>query len=336
MENDDTKEIEELQKQASRETWIALGAGIPIVILVWVIAWCLLWWRFAPDSDDFCEKSALALSLLECSESVASVEVLKLMDEPKWVEAGTFGDMFGCLNTLLTGFAFAGLIATLCRERANMRVSRKMFEIQEKHYREQQMVTLKRELDAALFRYAEFMNTLLKEIPDGQIDNVVANMKKMPDFLQRYRDAKIDCKEIADNINELRGILNYYVKVRMIFISWVKRIESQEELHNDLKAQNNHIGRLWNIHASSQMFMIYLSSALCVPEDDSEWLIMDKYFSNFYGVKMFFRTCKYDAVCKDVFMSLLHADNDKYNAYLALETSVVEKTINRVLSQHNS
>lgn len=45
-------------------------------------------------------------------------------------ERGTFGDMFGSINTIFSGFAFGGIIYTIYQQRAEFRLQREEFRLQ--------------------------------------------------------------------------------------------------------------------------------------------------------------------------------------------------------------
>src|SRR5687768_2418352 len=50
-------------------------------------------------------------------------------------ESGTFGDTFGAINALFTGFAFAGLIITIIMQRDQLELQRKELKLQRKELR---------------------------------------------------------------------------------------------------------------------------------------------------------------------------------------------------------
>lgn len=334
MDNEDTKEIEILQKKAATESWIALGFGILGVFAVWVITWSVLWWCFSPSGDDFYEKASLAWTLIQSSDGASTAEILKILDEPKWIEAGTFGDMFGCLNTLLTGFAFAGLVATLIRERGNMRVERKKFEIQEKHYKEQQREALKKELDASMFHYAEYIRLLLKDIPEEEYKKVMDNVRAVPEMLEKLREKKIPYTKLTEKMNEMRSGINSYAEPHLIFSSWIDRIENIDDLKDVPSVKCDYIARLWKMNKSNHMFIVYLCCALDAPDTDNVWGVLKNSFSDFSGVRMFFSTYKYDDLSKDVLFSILQADQYNASARVSLEEKVVKKVIIEVFARH--
>ena len=50
----------------------------------------------------------------------------KFIDEP--TNQGTFGDMFGAVNALFSGLAFAGLIVTLLYQKEELKLQREEYE----------------------------------------------------------------------------------------------------------------------------------------------------------------------------------------------------------------
>lgn len=65
---------------------------------------------------------------------------------PKWydaqsLEAGTFGDMFGAVNALFSGLAFAGLIYTITVQRQELALQREAIEMQTEELKLQRIET---------------------------------------------------------------------------------------------------------------------------------------------------------------------------------------------------
>lgn len=46
-----------------------------------------------------------------------------------WGDRGAFGDMFGAINALFSGLAFAGIIFTILRQREELKLQRKELEL---------------------------------------------------------------------------------------------------------------------------------------------------------------------------------------------------------------
>lgn len=139
----------------SKTTVIAIFAG---VILIWVVSW-------------------LGISqYFQCHE-----------------ERGTFGDMFGAVNALFSGLAFAGLIITLLYQkeelklqreelkqtRAELKGQKREFEIQNKTLKQQQFSTT----------FFQLLNAVQKNIDNLEII-----------FSNSYRARGLECFREANNV----------------------------------------------------------------------------------------------------------------------------------------
>ena len=51
---------------------------------------------------------------------------------PSWSDRGTFGDMFGGINTLFSGLAFAGIIFTIFQQHKELKLQSKELQLQRK------------------------------------------------------------------------------------------------------------------------------------------------------------------------------------------------------------
>lgn len=95
---------------------------------------------------------------------------------PTWygkteLEAGTFGDMFGAVNALFSGLAFAGLIYTILLQREDLKIQRKSFDNQFKEL-QHQVENTKRQLE--LTKYQSYQDTLryLFQVKAKAIENI--------------------------------------------------------------------------------------------------------------------------------------------------------------------
>ncbi|WP_338706512.1 hypothetical protein [Paenibacillus amylolyticus] len=72
----------------------------------------------------------LLIVVLIISMWAASWYYIPLIYSNEELEAGTFGDMFGAVNALFSGLAFAGLIYTIAVQRQELRAQSKSIEMQ--------------------------------------------------------------------------------------------------------------------------------------------------------------------------------------------------------------
>ena len=100
-------------KQNNKETksrlWIWIVVAIGVVLVLWGLNWC---------------------------------GVSNFINEP--TNQGTFGDMFGAVNALFSGLAFAGLIITLLYQREELKLQREELQETRKELKEQNK-TMKRQ-----------------------------------------------------------------------------------------------------------------------------------------------------------------------------------------------
>lgn len=78
---------------------------------------------------------------------ISGVIIIKYL--PTWSDRGTFGDLFGTVNALFSGLAFAGLIYTIYLQRKELDNTNKEVEITKKEQYEQlKLITLNSKLSA--------------------------------------------------------------------------------------------------------------------------------------------------------------------------------------------
>lgn len=150
-------------KQNNKETksrlWIWIVVAIGVVLVLWGLNWC---------------------------------GVSKFINEP--TNQGTFGDMFGAVNALFSGLAFAGLIITLLYQREELKLQREELQETRKELKEQNK-TMKRQ---------RFENTFFNMLSLQQ--EIVANLSVESKEVNRAEVVK--GREVFEKIYE--GI-NVYV-----------------------------------------------------------------------------------------------------------------------------
>lgn len=332
MENIEIDEIEKMNSQTEKRFRLALHIGIIGTVVLWAIVWLCNWWCFAPSKSDFIEK----IRFIALSGGDNSSAMLNLLDEPSWIEAGTFGDMFGCLNALFTGFAFAGLVATIILEKNNMRVAKKIIEIQEKHYQRQQKDSLKKELEEALFRHAEYMHSLLKDIneyefmPAKLTPHIENFSKKLHDAIEN--EANLDA--FYDDVTALRRIFNSFAEYCITYFSWVDRIFGMAALSDDEKEE--YAERLWKMNPRICRVVICLSFAMAGLLKDKVMMKLYNRFSSETGVKSFYVTYGFSEFDKKALNALLEVNSITQPLYVDISKSDVIRVLNAISSSSNS
>ncbi|QDH23467.1 putative phage abortive infection protein [Saccharibacillus brassicae] len=92
-------------------------------------------------------------------------------------DRGTFGDMFGSINTLFSGFAFGGIIYTIYQQRAEFRLQREELRLQREEVaranealQEQVKVTNVQRFESTFFNMIDLHNNLVKELVVSEED----------------------------------------------------------------------------------------------------------------------------------------------------------------------
>lgn len=134
---DDKKPNKKNQTASSFKCWWWVFWGIGAVVLICVLYACLLCFYFTPSQTDFLDRVGVVSALVDFTEGNVPIDVSKCIEESQWIEIGTFGDMFGALNTFFTGCAFVGLLITIHLQRYEMKETREEFEEQTKQLENQ-------------------------------------------------------------------------------------------------------------------------------------------------------------------------------------------------------
>ena len=74
----------------------------------------------------------ILIALVLFIQSIAWILIITIL--PKWTERGSFGDMFGAVNTLFSGLAFASIVYAIFLQRADLKVQSDVLAQQKKDY----------------------------------------------------------------------------------------------------------------------------------------------------------------------------------------------------------
>lgn len=117
-------------------------------------------------------------------------------------ERGTFGDMFGAVNALFSGLAFAGLIITLILQRRELALQRDELEQTRNEFVEQNKTMKRQRFENTFFNlmslHQHITDNLEYECPDGA-DHFTANGREV--FKKFYLE--------KDNFDGSRGVKGY-------------------------------------------------------------------------------------------------------------------------------
>lgn len=95
----------------------------------------------------------------------------KFIDEP--TNQGTFGDMFGAVNALFSGLAFAGLIATLLYQREELKLQRKELNDQKLEFREQNKTLKRQRFENTFFNMLSLQQEIVANISFDEVKTII-------------------------------------------------------------------------------------------------------------------------------------------------------------------
>ncbi len=128
--------------------------------------------------------------------------ILTIIFIDQWSDRGTFGDLFGAVNALFSGLAFAALIYTIILQRDEIKTNREEIVLNRKELakasklqQKAQQVLIQQVEQTHLSAKMNAMRTLV-----DYYNNQIANPKSLPDTIER---AKVKRKKIIHLIDEL-------------------------------------------------------------------------------------------------------------------------------------
>lgn len=160
---------------------------------------------------------------------------------PKWygkegLEAGTFGDMFGAVNALFSGLAFAGLIYTIAVQRQELSLQRESIEMQTEELKLQRQETARsaNELEdqRKLMNFQIVLNTLNGMLSTKKEAQRTASSGNR-DSVLAFRDVIIN-KNNASWIERERHDFNDYLAVFFGILRYILKSDLDENQKKDL------------------------------------------------------------------------------------------------------
>ncbi len=121
---------------------------------------------------------------------------------PDWSTRGTFGDMFGAVNALFSGFAFAGLIYTIILQREEIKMNRKEITLNRK------------ELKKATLAQQQSQEALKEQVKQTHLSAKINAMSTVINYYnsqvsnptnkeETIENAKIKRRKLINNIDDL-------------------------------------------------------------------------------------------------------------------------------------
>lgn len=154
----------------NKKTWI-LTKMIILVLVVWIVSAMLIIWQI-----------------------------------DNWSDRGTFGDLFGAVNALFSGLAFAGLIYTIVLQKRELALQRS--EIAQNRVELKKTATSQKHAEKALFEQVEQMKISAKLNALNTIINYyniqIANVNNPEEIILKARERRRETiKEIDQLINRI-------------------------------------------------------------------------------------------------------------------------------------
>lgn len=120
----------------------------------------------------------------------------------QWSDRGTFGDLFGAVNALFSGLAFAALIYTIILQRDEIKANREEIVLNRKELakgsklqQKAQQVLMEQVAQTHLSAKMNAMRTLV-----DYYNNQIANPKSLPETIEKAKEKR---KKIIHLIDEL-------------------------------------------------------------------------------------------------------------------------------------
>lgn len=152
--------------------------------------------------------------------------VIAFFLDDEWEDRGTFGDMFGSINALFSGLAFAGVLTTLILQRQDLEIQREVQVTQLRDLKQQAEATKKSaeqlERQHEILNFQIIQQTVLNLIESKR--KFVQNFKKFEfdtskgEFITKYTGEDALVKQFADgkfdhpDINQFLNIFFYTLK----------------------------------------------------------------------------------------------------------------------------
>jgi hypothetical protein len=140
---------------------------------------------------------------------------------------GTFGDMFGAINALFSGLAFAGVIYTILLQRQELKLQRKELKLT----RQELKRTAKAQEDSEKALNTQAKAYVLSAIINGQ-NSFAHQMNRIIDDLQQQYDSYLGPSDygnsLKDEIQEKKKQLNIHLKIIQNSLDQLHKLEEAQ------------------------------------------------------------------------------------------------------------
>ncbi|MDT3426086.1 hypothetical protein J2Z22_001606 [Paenibacillus forsythiae] len=190
-----------------------------------------------------------------------------------WVNRGTFGDMFGSINALVSALAFAGLLYTIHLQREDLSIQRKSFDNQLKEL-QHQVENTKKQLE--ITKYQSYQETLkyLFEVKAKAIENIkyykwdeeIRQLKverSGNDFLDLFN--RLEESEIGKFDREKYNLPRYFQIYKNILQFIIEADVSHEQRKNlqdilNIEISDSEVCLLYVLNSNDQHMMMLMAS----------------------------------------------------------------------------
>ena len=137
-----------------------------------------------------------------------------------WTDRGTFGDMFGAINTLFSGLAFAGVVYAILLQRRELSLQRKELEYARKEYQRQAEALENTYSESIKMRSVQVFERVLEILKD--LRPKWHELYKLPDDFKEWTEEQ---RALADQVGtELQQVAFYtlsgFIDTEYIMEGW--------------------------------------------------------------------------------------------------------------------
>ena len=193
--------------------------------------------------------------------------------------AGGFGDQYGVLNTLFTGLAFVGLIATILLQRKDLELQRKELKRQSDEFETQNRLFDIQKFENLFFKYIEHVNYLRKDVfieYDSENQAISDIFKNFRTCLQNIRMAlRSPLEELIKYKEEYNERWIAFEKAYFDMIPWAIGFYGMMDyiLKSDFlteKEKNSYIKIVFSITPPQQLNILQIMGTISNREEQNE------------------------------------------------------------------
>lgn len=202
--------------------------------------------------------------------------------KPEW--AGQFGDMFGMVNSLFSGLAFAGLIYAIILQRKELSLTRDELELTREEFRKQNINLKRQRFESTLFSMIEIHLNNLRSLQYknefgtraiGQfIASVTSRLKDYPSGSDKHQDRINVYNDVFIN-GQFTNIVSPYIKSLTAIFEVVKNSSLSEN------AEKRYMKILKSYISNVEVEFLFYHNTFCHHDDltEKELSLLDKFMT---------------------------------------------------------